>query len=382
MMSRKVRVNEVSRLKLATRCFSVIACLILSTVAAYGQGGSITGTINDPSGAAVVTASIDAKNVETGAVFHAGATSTGNYVVAVPAGTYEITVEAQGFKKFVRSNLAVQTSSTVRLDVALVVGAVTESVTVSEQTSLLKTESGEMSHVITNKQLNELAVITIGSGQGIRDPLQQIVLLPGTSYTNGLAFVVNGMPANSQSIRIEGQDSTGNIWKISQQTSQAGLDAIQETAIQTSNFAAEFGQAAGGYVNYTMKSGTNAFHGGGFDYLVNEGLNAGLPFSDRCVQDGRFCTDTASRQHIRNRMRRTDYGFTLGGPIWIPKLYDGSEQKFLLCQLRTIPHIQHNFNRTGHGSHPGIPQRRLQRCALYLLHRRLAGRYGRNLYTI
>jgi hypothetical protein len=190
-----------------------------------------------------------------------------------------------------------------------------------------------MSHVITNKDLNDLAVITIGAGQGIRDPLQQIVLLPGTSYTNGLAFVVNGMPANSQSIRIEGQDSTGNIWKISQQTSQAGLDAIQETAIQTSNFAAEFGQAAGGYVNYTMKSGTNAFHGSGYDYLVNEGLNAGLPFSDRCVQDGRFCTGTDSRQHIRNRTRRTDYGFTLGGPIWIPKLYDGRNKSFFFVNF-------------------------------------------------
>jgi hypothetical protein len=136
--------NEVSCGRFAIRCLAALACLILSAAAAFGQGGSITGTVNDPSGAAVVTASIDAKNVETGAVFHAGATSTGNYVVAVPAGTYEITVEAQGFKKFVRSNLLVQTSSTVRLDVGLVVGAVTESVTVSEQASLLKTESGEM----------------------------------------------------------------------------------------------------------------------------------------------------------------------------------------------------------------------------------------------
>src|SRR5207244_13233103 len=152
----------------------------------------------------------------------------------------------------------------------------------------------------------------------------------GTSYTNGggtqtssKTDVVNGMPANSQSIRIEGQDSTGNIWKINQQTSQAGLDAIQETAIQTSNFAAEFGQAAGGYFNYTMKSGTNKYHGTAYDYLVNEAFNDGLPFTDRCVNDGRFCTSLDTRQHVRNRLRRTDYGFTIGGPVWIPKLYDG-----------------------------------------------------------
>ena len=246
---------------------------------------------------------------------------------------YELTVEAQGFRKYVRENLLVQTATATRQDVALAVGAVSDTVTVTEATPLLKTESGELSHVITNKQINELALITIGAGQGIRDPLQQIVLLPGTSYVNGNTFVVNGMPANSESIRIEGQDSTGNIWKISQQNSQAGLDAIQETAIQTSNFAAEFGQAAGGYVNYTMKSGTNAFHGSAYDYLVNEGLNAGLPFSDRCVQDGRFCTSPETRQHIRNRVRRTDYGFTLGGPVWIPKLFDGRNRSFFFVNF-------------------------------------------------
>jgi hypothetical protein len=330
---KKREINEVSPARLATRVLTALALLLLFAFAAYGQEGSITGTIKDPSGAAVVSVSIDAKNVETGAVYHGGASNTGNYVIPVPAGNFELTVEAQGFKKYVRENVLVQTASDTRLDVSLTVGAVTDTVTVSEQTPLLKTESGEMSHVITNKEVTESAFITIGAGQGIRDPLQQILLLPGTSYTNGLAVVVNGMPANSQSIRVEGQDSTGNIWKISQQTSQAGLDAIQETAIQTSNFAAEFGQAAGGYFNYTMKSGTNQFHGSAYDYLVNEGLNAGLPFTDRCVQDGRFCTDYANRQHIRNRVRRTDYGFTLGGPIWIPKLYNGKNKSFFFVNF-------------------------------------------------
>ncbi len=97
-----------------------------------------------------------------------------------------------------------------------------------------------------------------------------MILLPGTAFQNDLAVVVNGLPANSENIRIEGQDSTSNIWKIAQQNSQGGVDAIQEVAIQTSNFAAEFGQAAGGYFNYTMKSGTNKFHGSGYDYFVNE----------------------------------------------------------------------------------------------------------------
>ncbi|MEO5923834.1 MAG: TonB-dependent receptor [Bryobacteraceae bacterium] len=332
-MTRKITVG------LAVRLIGAVAFLNLFALAAFGQTGSITGGVFDPSGAAVATGSIDAKNVATGALFSSGASSTGNYVIRVPAGTYELTVESPGFKKYVRSNVLVQTASDTRMDVNLEVGSTTDTITVTEATPMLKTESGEMSHIVTTAQVNQLPVITIGAGQGIRDPLQQIVLLPGTTYANGNAVVVNGMPANSESIRIEGQDSTGNIWKISQQNSQAGLDAIQEVAIQTSNFAAEYGQAAGGYINYTMKSGTNAYHGSAYDYIANEGLNAGLPFTDRCQNDGAYCTTADTREHVRNRVRRTDYGFTFGGPVRIPKLYDGRNRSFFFVnfeQYRTV----------------------------------------------
>ncbi len=322
-----------------SRLLGAIVFLNLFAAAAFGQTGSITGGVFDPSGAAVATAAINAKNVDTGAIFESGASNTGNYVIRVPAGNYELTVEASGFKRYVRANVEVRTASDTRLDVNLEVGATTETITVTESTPLLRTESGEMSHVVQTAQVNQLPVITIGAGQGLRDPLQQITLLPGTQYTMGgqqgfgQGIVVNGMPANSQTIRIEGQDSTGNIWKINQQTSQAGLDAIQEVAIQTSNFAAEYGQAAGGYFNYTMKSGTNSYHGSAYDYIANEGLNAGLPFTDRCVNDGAYCTSTDTRQQVRNRLRRIDYGFTFGGPIAIPKLFDGRNRSFFFVNF-------------------------------------------------
>jgi hypothetical protein len=313
---------------------TALACLLLAALAAYGQGGngSITGTITDSSGAVAPNVSIEVKNSDTGAVFHGGTSNTGNYVVSVPAGKYELTVTASGFKKYVRSNMVVETAGNTRLDVTLEVGAVSDTVTVTDVAPLMKTESGEVSHTMSTTDVTNLPLLTTNGGGGafgnIRDPLQEIVLLPGTGYQNGLAVVVNGLPANSESIRIEGQDSTSNIWKIAQQNSQGGVEAIQEVAIQTSNFAAEFGQAAGGYFNYTMKSGTNTFHGSAYDYLVNEGLNAGLPFTDRCTQDGAYCTDIASRQHIRNRVRRNDYGFTFGGPIRIPKVYNGTDKSF------------------------------------------------------
>ena len=250
--------------------------------------------------------------------------------------------------------MAVQTSADTRLDVTLELGAITDTVTVNEQVSLLKTESGELSHAISTDDVNQLPVLTTNGGGGafgnIRDPLPEIILLPGTNYQNGLAVVVNGLPANSENIRIEGQDSTSNIWKIAQQNSQGGVDAIQEVAIQTSNFAAEFGQAAGGYFNYTMKSGTNKFHGSGYDYFVNEALNAGLPFTDAGATNS-----LKEGEHIRNRVRRNDYGFTFGGPIWIPKLYDGKNKSFFFFNFEQFR--QDNVTGSGLATVPTLAYR-------------------------
>jgi len=132
------------------------------------------------------------------------------------------------------------------------------------------------------------------------------------------------MPSNSQAINIEGQDATNGFFKQQNQISQAGMDAIQEVAIQTSNSTAEYGQAGGGYFNYTMKSGTNQLHGSAYDYFVNEAFNAGLPFTDA----GFTATPLKAGQHVRNPIRQNDYGFTLGGPIFIPKIYNGHDKSF------------------------------------------------------
>jgi hypothetical protein len=340
------------RVKFALRCGSALACLFLFALAAFGQGdrGSITGSIVDPQGAASPNASIDVKNTATGELFHGGTSSTGNYVIPVPTGKYEMTVTAPGFKKYVRTNLEVRVATDTRQDVKLEIGGVSETVTVTEQAPLMKTESGEVSHTMATDDVTQLPVLTTNGNGGatgtgnIRNPLQEVTLLPGTSFQNDTSLVVNGLPANSENIRIEGQDSTSNIWKIAQQNSQGGVDAIQEVAVQTSNFNAEYGQAAGGYFNYTMKSGTNTFHGSGYDYFVNEALDAGLPFTDRCSQSSLYCLPIDQRQHIRNRVRRNDYGFTLGGPIDLPKVYNGKNKSFFFFNFEQFR--QNNLNGT------------------------------------
>jgi hypothetical protein len=314
-------------------------------LAAFGQTdrGTITGTIFDPAGAVVPGAAIEVKSADTGAVYQGGTSATGNYVIPVPVGRYTLTVTVKGFKKFVRENLVVTVATDVRQDVPLSVGDVTDTITVTESAPLLKTESGELSHIVTADEADNLPVLTLGgnasffsNGFGnIRDPLAVSQLLPGVTYGTDAGLTVNGLPASTEAIRIEGQDATHGLWNQVTQINQSGMDAIQEVAIQTSNFAAEYGQAAGGYFNYTMKSGTNATHGSGYLYMVNDGLNAGLPFTDagltNSLKDG---------QHIRNRDRKWDYGATLGGPIRFPKLYDGRNKSFFFFNFERYQETQ------------------------------------------
>ncbi|HXP87277.1 MAG TPA: TonB-dependent receptor [Bryobacteraceae bacterium] len=316
--------------------------LLLAAVALFGQSdrGTITGTITDPGGAVISGAAVEARNVATGAVYQAASSATGNYTIAqLPAGAYEVDVTVMGFKKFVRAGLQVEVAGTLRIDAALEVGAASESVTVTEAAAQLKTEGGEVSHNISTQTLDDLPVLNMfGAAAGfgsantlgnIRNPLSAVQLLPGARITTDTILRVNGMPSNSQSINIEGQDATNGFVKQANQINQAGVEAIQEVAIQTSNFSAEYGQAGGGYFNYTMKSGTNQLHGSAYDYFVNEALNAGLPF-----------TNNGNNLPIRNPLRQNDYGFTLGGPITIPKLYHGHDRTFFFFSFEQFRQTQ------------------------------------------
>jgi hypothetical protein len=285
---------------------------------AQSDRGTVTGAISDATGAAVANAAIQLKNSETGAVYEAASTTTGNYTVAqVPVGTYELSVEVAGFKRYVRQNIAVGATQVVRLDVELEVGAANESVTVSEQASLLKTESGELSHEITAQHLVDLGLLGIGgtfsSSQGMRFYQAEVALIPGGSApASGFVFGVriNGAPNGTQRTQIDGMDGTNQINAVQAGTG-ASVDAIQESVIQTSNYAPEFGSVGGGLFNLTMRSGTNQYHGVAYDYLANEAFDASTPFVN-----------------TKQRIRRNDWGFNVGGPVWIPKVYKGKDRTF------------------------------------------------------
>jgi hypothetical protein len=308
-----------------------LLCLSLFCQTLFGQAatGTITGTVSDPAGAVVAGAVVAARNTDTGVSYPGATTNTGNYTITqLPVGNYEVSVKVPGFKTYTHTNLTVGAGAAIKEDVTLEVGTAAEAVTVTEQSSLLSVETAETAHNVTLSQLDNLPLLGIGAANagtaGVRNPFALTQLLPGSTFGSPTGagasntLIINGLQNNSEAVRIEGQDSRNNTPGVSStQVRQPSADAVQEVSVQTSNYAPEFGQAGGGVYNIVMKSGTNQFHGSGYEYFVNEDLNAAGAFSR-----------SSSGGKVRPRNRRNDYGGTFGGPVWIPRLYNGRNRTF------------------------------------------------------
>ena len=299
---------------------SLLAALIFSTSLSFGQTGlaTVTGTITDTSGAVVANAPVTLKNVDNGQIYTAASSATGNYTVSqLPIGDYDLAVASPGFKTFAHNGFHLAAGQVMREDVLLQIGQAADTVTVTAEASLLKTENSELAHNVTLSQLNNLPILGVNTtNSGFRDPFAAVRLAPGIRYLASgpsTTITVNGTPANSYQSRLDGltlNSTRPGLVGATMQT-QPSVDAIQEVAVETSNFAAEFGTAGGAIINMVAKSGTNQYHGSAYDYAINEVLNAHQPYTGS-----------------RNTLRQHDWGFTFGGPVRIPKLYDGTNKTF------------------------------------------------------
>src|SRR3984885_15086168 len=336
--------EETSMCSLFAAAGTVLAAgLLLATycfVFAQSDRGIITGTVTDTTGAVVSNVAIEARQLETGSVFPTTTTSTGSYTLSeLPVGSYEVAATVPGFKKYVRSGITVQVAQTLRIDIPLEVGTSSESVTVSAEASLLKTETGDVSTNVQVQTLDQLPMLGVGSANagsaGIRNPNNVVNVVPGAYYVPNSQVKINGAQSNSYAYHVEGQDSTNIGFPYAAAQTQPSVDAIQEVSIQTSNFAPEYGAVGGGFFNVTMKSGTNQLHGTVYDYFVNEILNAGTPFTNAGLTNS-----DRDGQLIRPRARRNDYGFTLGGPVEIPKIYHGKDKTFFFFNFEQFRETQ------------------------------------------
>ena len=312
---------------------SVLFTALLGALTMFAQSdrGTITGTVTDPTGAVIANAPIEARNSQNGVVINVASSATGNYTIpSLAAGSYNLKVGFMGFKEYLRTGLAVQAAQTIRIDIQLEVGSSAETVTVTDAAPLLKTESGEMSHVVSIQRMDSLPVLQTGGNAGsggIRNPIMVAALIPGSALSVGVTgptIRINGGVSNSQTMLVEGMDASNSLGQGASQQNQVPTDAVEEFAIQTSNYAAEFGQAGSAIMNITLKSGTNQYHGSAYEYWVNEKLNAGQPLLNTLNTRA----SNIANGNPRPKTRRNDFGFTFGGPVSVPGVYNGSNRSF------------------------------------------------------
>ena len=299
-----------------------LAALLLMTLvwvgvssAAHAQAirGTLLGTITDQSGAAVPGASVTITETRTNVSYNTVTNSTGNYTFPnLVDGIYNVKAELQGFKAVVRDNMRLAVNTSLRVDITLEVGALTETVTVSGETPLLQTDRTDTGRVIESIQLASMPLSYNRNFQGM------LVTVPGAvrpwrphseffNSQDSLATSVNGQSRYANSVQIEGIDNNHKTGLLTVLIPPA--EAIDQVNVSTSNYDAELGRAAGAVTSVTLKSGTNTLKGSAFWFGNSEATNS-LPAST-LFDAVRTKPDTSYNQ----------VGFTLGGPIRKNKLF-------------------------------------------------------------
>ncbi len=304
----------------------LVALLLSLIVSLNGQEttGTISGTVTDASGGAVANAEVTVMSLATNAIFKLTTSSSGSYVFrTLPVGLYKVSVSAPGFKRYEANNVQTQVNDLTRLDVAMQVGAVSESIEVSAPVINVNTEDASLRSVVDQRRVEDLPL----NG---RDPVQLMRLVAGVALYNGsgltsgttypgvVSVSVNGNRGNSTNYILDGGQNNDHYSNAP--NPMPNPDALQEFSVLTNNFSAEFGRNSGGIVNAVTKSGTNSYHGAVFWYLRNSALNAANFFAPK--KPG--TTDTK----LDDGLKRNQAGLTLGGPVWIPKLYNGKDKTF------------------------------------------------------
>src|SRR5262245_32080981 len=297
--------------------FLLSAALVAANLAAQSSTGTATmvGAVTDSSGAIVVGAKITVTNAGAGFVFTSVSTAEGTwYIPNLNPGTYQLRIEAAGFKTYVQNGITLRTAEQPRLDVSLEVGNITESVQVTGTAPLLETETSTSGQVLEGQTIVKMPVL--------QKAFYRIYLyMPGMNVVNGqhavgqrqraLGFTIDGVNAKEPVL------GNPNNFDTVMTTS---LDMIQEFKMYTTGLPAEFGHSSGGQLSGVFKSGTNEFHGSLEDRYLNGALVHRQYFDQlkRCQNALNIC----------NPFSYHEMGGTVGGPVIIPKLYNGKDKTF------------------------------------------------------
>src|SRR3984893_812975 len=314
----------------------VIFCLNHPLLAQRSDRGIITGIVLDPTGSSVAGATVKVRNDGTGVETSLVTNSAGSYTTPpLVLGSYSITVDHAGFKTAVNSGILLQGAETIRKDVTLAVGSVSESVEVKAGTDQLEVTTPDVSHTVDEKYYRDIPIITAGDVRLAESMLQiQPGYLPmkpnGDPMFRGSQFNsrINGGQTRATENFFDGAAFGYAVGHQQSQESSPPADSIQEMKVITTTYSAQYGHTSGGFIEDTSKSGTNSLHGSAYEYFANDALNARGFFDADCNSVTGQCT---SRK--KTPVRNNSFGFTLGGPVAIPKVYNGHNKTFFFTNI-------------------------------------------------
>lgn len=309
----------------------ILSCAV-GPILAQNVTGTIAGTVADPSGAAVASASVTVTNVNTQLSQKLSTDKDGFYSASLlPVGKYDVAVEVKGFKREVRSGIVLNVNDKLTVNFSLQIGSASQLVNVeASPVQVQLAQGGEQSTTINGAQIRELALITRnyeqlislqpGVTQASVDQLYVGVTLPSGS-TATIPFSINGTRNSQSSYLVDGGDI---VDRGSNQTlvNTPSIDAIAEFKVLRTGYSADLGRAAGGIVNVVTKSGTNEFHGDAFEFVRNSAFAA-----NNFINNANGVNVANGKAQVAP-LHYNNFGETLGGPIWIPKVYNGKNRTF------------------------------------------------------
>lgn len=300
------------------RFVSSIMLAVLTIGAAWAQSerGTISGSVRDATGAMVPAAKVVVSSTTTGFAVTLSTGDSGQYSApGLPVGDFVVRVEKAGFRPAVVSAITVNAATSVRVDVTLEVGQSQQVVEVAAAAAQLATDSSKSSATVTNKLVDELPLVVGGALRSVFDLAQMTPESKQVGGDNG--FILGGGQAAGYGTTLDGV-STNTTRALSQSwvaVNAPSLEAITEFTVDTNGFKAEYGHAAGGVMTFVSKSGTNEFHGSAYEFLRNNVLDANNYFNN-------------ARGIARPIYKQHDFGASAGGPVLIPKLYNGRNKSF------------------------------------------------------
>ncbi len=334
-----------------TRLFPILLLLLIFAGKAYCQTnmGMLAGEVLDPSRAAIPNAKILVTNTSTGVTSSTVTSGAGDFrFLALVPGTYSVRAEAPGFQPETQTGVVIDVSQTTTVDLTLQVGNTTQQVTVQATNVGLETETSTIATTVTTQLLADLPLTNVGISQGgERDVLDLQFLAPGTSGNAFMGTVAGGQQFGGE-VLLDGNSlntlSGGNADVVNEVPS---IEGVQEFTELTSGMSAEYGRSTNGIVNLATKSGTNSFHGSAYDIIRNTDLDANSWFNNYYM--GENCSGANDSPACRSNYqtpvdKKNNYGINLGGPVWIPKVYDGRDKTFFFYNWEQVRYSNGGLN--------------------------------------